>query len=184
MRSPSLLAVRRMSRLGELGETLAAEALSRAGFQEVENLNTRRTNHPFADILAARNGTRYLIGVKTRNEMREGDVGLNASYNLVLISKAAKIRLESQGKATGQITALLLDEVHRMAAAHDAVAAWVTVAVRPKMASYSAYFGEVRSLGDKRSVPMTHKARASYLCLADDQRDDRITEDLLNLQAA
>jgi hypothetical protein len=183
MRSPSLLTIKRMNQLGRLGEVLAGEGLRRCGFSDVQDLNIRQMNYPFADIVATRSGARFLIGVKTRNEMREGDVGLNGSYNLVLVSNSAKALLEGQGKTKDQITALLLNEINELAATHEAVAGWVTVSVRPRTASYSAYFGLVSSLGNKRSVPTTHKARTSYLCLADNLQDNRITLDLLNVVA-
>jgi hypothetical protein len=66
----------------------------------VENLNLRRNNYPFGDLPATKDGVRYFIGVKARNEMRQGDVGLNESYNLVLISDPVNRRLKDQGKPT------------------------------------------------------------------------------------
>jgi hypothetical protein len=56
---------------------------------------------------------RYFIGVKARNEVRQGDVGVNESYNLVLISDPVNARLKKQGKTTDQITSMLLAEVSR-----------------------------------------------------------------------
>ena len=73
----------RPSKLGHLGEDLVAERLQHHGYTNIENLNLRRHNHPFGDLLATKNGIRYFIGVKARNEMRQGDVGLNELYNLV-----------------------------------------------------------------------------------------------------
>ena len=67
-------------------------------------------------MLATKDGVRYFIGVKTRNEMRQGDVGLNESYNLVLIPDTANARLKEQGKTTDQITSMLLAEVSSLAA--------------------------------------------------------------------
>jgi hypothetical protein len=60
-------------------------------------------NYPFGDLLATRDGVRYFIGVKARNEMRQGEVGLNESYNLVLISDAMNAKLKSEGKTTDQM---------------------------------------------------------------------------------
>jgi hypothetical protein len=132
-------------------------------------------------MLAKKNGVRYFIGVKARNEMRQGDVGLNGSYNLVLISDAMNAKLKEQGKTTDQITCLLLADVSRLAAGLDATPAWATVAIRPRTGTYSAYFGLVAELGNKRSVPMTPKACAKYQCLARDLPDSRVTLDLLNV---
>jgi hypothetical protein len=94
---------------------LAAERLQHHGYINIENLNLRRHNYPFGDLLATKSGTRYFIGVKARNEMRQGNVGLNESYNLVLIPDALNRRLKEQGKTTDQITAMLLAEVSKLA---------------------------------------------------------------------
>jgi hypothetical protein len=175
----SLLTLERISRLGRLGEDLVAERLQH-GYTNVENLNLLRHNYPFGDLLATKNGVRYFIGVKTRNESRQGNVGLNESYNLVLIPDALNKRLKDQGKTTDQITAMLLAEVSKLATDLDATPAWATVSIRPKAGTYSAYFGLVARLGNRRSVPMTPKDCVKYDCLARDLSDSRITLDLLN----
>jgi hypothetical protein len=175
-----LVRLERITRLGRLGEDLVAERLCDQGFADVENLNLRRHNYPFGDLLATKDGMRYFIGVKARNEMRQGEVGLNESYNLVLISDPANARLKEQGKTTDQITSMLLAEVSALAAGLDATPAWATVSIRPRAGTYSAYFGLVARLGNRRSVPMTPKACARYQCLARDRSDPRITLDLLN----
>jgi hypothetical protein len=127
-----------------------------------------------------RKKVRYFIGVKARNEMRQGDVGLNESYNLVLIPNALNKRLKEQGKTTDQITAMLLAEVSKLALGLDATPAWATVSIRPREGTYSVYFGLVARLGNRRSVPMTPKDCAKYDCLARNLPDPRITVDLLN----
>jgi Holliday junction resolvase-like predicted endonuclease len=177
---PPLLKLERISKLGRLGEDLVAERLQIHGFTNVENLNLRRHNYPFGDVLATKDRVRYFIGVKTRNEMRQGDAGLNESYNLVLIPDSANARLKQQGKTTDQITSMLLAEVISLAADLDAAPAWATVSIRPRVGTYSAYFGLVAQLGNRRSVPMTPKACAAYRCLARDLTDSRVTLDLLN----
>ena len=175
-----LLKLERISKLGRLGEDLVAERLQHHGYTNIENLNVRRHNFPFGDLLATKNCIRYFIGVKARNEMRQGDVGLNESYNLVLIPDALNRRLKEQGKTTDQITAMLLAEVSKLALDLDATPAWATVSIRPREGTYSAYFGLVARLGNRRSVPMTLKDCAKYDCLARDLSDTRITIDLLN----
>jgi len=175
-----LLKLERISKLGRLGEELVAERLRHHGFSNIENLNSRRRNYPFGDVLATKDGARYFIGVKTRNEMRQGDVGLNESYNLVLIPDTANARLKEQGKKTDQITSMLLAEVASLAARLDATPAWATVSIRPRVRTYSAYFGLVAELGNRRSVLMTPKACATYRCLARDLTDSRVATDLLN----
>lgn len=170
----------RIGKLGQLGETLAAERLAARGFTDIENLNRRRVNYPYGDLLATRDGISYFIGVKARNEMRQDDAGLNESYNLVLISDPVNARLKGEGKTRDQITAMLLAEMNCLAATHSATSAWITIAMRPRASTYSAYFGLVSQLGNRRSVPMTPKACAAYDCLAQDVADARVTADLLN----
>jgi hypothetical protein len=75
---------------------------------------------------------------------------------------------------------MLLSEMESFAATHVATPAWLTVAIRPKAGTYSAYFGLVSRLGNRRSVPMTPKTCAAYDCLARDVADVRVTADLLN----
>ena len=176
----SLLRAERTTRLGRVGEVLAAELLAEHGFTEVIDLNARQTNYPFADVLAVRNGTRYFIGVKTRNELQRGGLRRNDSYNLVLIRDAANAAFKQAGKTTEQITRALLDEVNDMASAHDCEAAWLTVAVRALEGTYSAYFGTVAALGVRRSVPMTEAACARHECLARNRADARIEAALHN----
>jgi hypothetical protein len=175
-----LVRIKRITKLGRLGEDLVAERLDDQGFTDIENLNRRRHNHPFADLLATKDGIRYFIGVKARNEMRQGDVGLNEAYNLVLISDAVNAKLKEQGKTTDQITSMLLAEVSALAAGLGATPAWAAVSIRPRAGTYSAYFGLVAQLGNRRSVPMTEKACSTYQCLARDHSDPRVSLDLLN----
>lgn len=175
-----LLRNERTTRLGRLGEALAAERLNQHGFSEVENLNSRRVNFPFADLIAVRGGRRFLISVKTRNEMRQGGAQRNESYNLIQVRDSVNVDLKNNGMTTDDITRLLLEEVQAIAVGHDAEPAWVTVAVRATAGTYSAYFGLVASLGHKRSIPMTAQACRTYESLAQNRRDPRITPDLLN----
>jgi hypothetical protein len=175
-----LVQLERITKLGRIGEALVAERLQAHGFTNVENLNHRRMHYPFGDILATENGIRYFIGVKARNENRQGDVGLNSAYNLFLISTPLNNRLKEQGHTTAQITAMLLQEISSLAFKLEATPAWATVAIRPRAGTYSAYFGLLSDLGMKRALPMTSKACAGYRCLARDLHDSRVTPDLLN----
>ena len=174
-----LLRIERTTKLGRLGEDLVAERLTAQGYK-VENLNLRRHNYPFGDLLATNDGARYFVGVKARNEMRQGRAGLNESYNLVLIADALNRRLKEQGKTTDQIAALLLSEVDSLAAALSATPAWATVSIRAIEGTYSSYFGLVSKLGNRRSIPMTPTTCAAHQCLARDVADSRVTPDLLN----
>lgn len=149
------------------------------GFGEVRNLNDSRHNQPFADLLAEKAGRTYFIGVKARNEERDVG-GLNGSYNCVLVPDAVNKRLKAQGKTVDQITALALGQVRALAAQFHAIPAWIAVPVRPSKGTYAAYFGLLADLGNQRSIPMTHAARAGHECLVNWTSDPRITPDLSN----
>jgi len=172
---------KRIEKLGQLGEKLAAERLAVNGFTEIEDLNSIRVHYPFGDLLATRDGVRYFVGVKARNEMRQGEVGLNEAYNFVLISDAMNAKLKGEGKTADQITALLLAEMTTLATTHKAIPAWITVPIRAKTGTYSAYFGLLSKLGNRRSIPMKPDDCKYHECLARDVADPRVTADLLNV---
>lgn len=174
-----LARVRRTSKLGKVGEILAAEALESRRFREVKNLNEIRRNYPYADLLAERDGHRYFIGVKSRNEERDVG-GLNESYNCVLVPDAVNKRLRAQGLTPDEITKLALRQVYKLAASFNSIPAWITVPMRPTQGTYAAYFGLLSDLGNKRSIPMKPTARTSYECLVNWTSDRRITPDLSN----
>lgn len=173
-----ILRHRRTSQLGRLGETLAQEALKRNGFDDVIDLNLGRNNHPFADIRARREGTLYLISVKTRNRRRDNG-RLNESYNCVQVSKQRNDRLKSQGKTTREITAIAIDQVRQLAIESNSVAAWVAVSVCPKRNSYAVYFGQLDLLRG-RAIAMTPEAIGGYECLTNWTVDKRIGPELSN----
>jgi hypothetical protein len=170
------VSIKRISKLGALGEDLADEWLSSLG------CSCARTprNYPFADMIGAWNGKKYFIGVKARNEMQMGGHDYNESYNIVKISDPKRRVLEDQGRTEVDITRMLWEEVRSLAAKHDATPAWVTVSVLPKKGIYSAYFGEVPDNYPNRSIRMTLDARRNYSPRIENVRDARITPDLLN----
>lgn len=67
--------------LGDIGEEIAIEFLTRNGYNYVENLNKKQNNHPFVDLKAEKNGNQYIISVKTRNKYQY-DGKINPIYNL------------------------------------------------------------------------------------------------------
>jgi hypothetical protein len=129
--------------------------------------------------LAERAGSRYFIGVKTRNEERDIG-GLNESYNCVLVPDAVNRMLKVRGNSTDQITALALAQVQTLATQFQAIPAWIAVPTRPKKGAYAVYFGLWSDLGNRRSIPMTQTARQKYECLVNWTFDSRITPDLSN----
>jgi hypothetical protein len=172
------LEVERMSRLGRLGERLAEERLAKFGFTEIKNLN-EGMNFPFADIVASRGQSRYLIGVKTRNEY-QSDGKINPTYNAILIRKDKNHELKILEKTELEITHLLWEQVRQLADKFNATPAWVAVATRPERNSYSAYFGLAEMIKNRRSIPMKLNERTKYELLAEHEIDLRLTADLLN----
>jgi hypothetical protein len=57
-----LVQIKRITKLGRLGEDLVAERLHDQGFTDIENLNLRRHNNPFGDLLATKDRVRTLLG--------------------------------------------------------------------------------------------------------------------------
>ena len=171
-----LSTTKRISKLGALGEALAAEWLTTLGCK----CTPTPRNYPFADIIGLWNGKKYFIGVKTRNEKRMDSHEDNDQYNIVGISDAKRRSLEQQGKSKDDITQLLWEEVWRLAATHDATPAWITVSVRATTGTFSAYFGVLSKKYSIRSVRMTPDARRDYKIKTENVRDARITPDLLN----
>ncbi len=95
------------------------------------------------------------------------------------IPDATNAELKRQGKTASQITSMVLAEVADLEQARSDA----RVDHRrgnAKKGTYSAYFGLVSDLGNKRSVPMTPSAghvSVSRRCPS----DPRITADLLNV---
>lgn len=169
----------RTGALGALGECLAGEALINNGFENIKNLNTTQHNHPFGDLLAERDGKKYLISVKARNEKKD-DGRLNDSYNCIIVSKAKNDRLKDEGKSVEEITKLAIKEVKDLALLYEAVPAWITIPIRPERGAYAVYFGLLSQLGEKRAIPMTPDAIRQYQCLVQWKIDNRITAALSN----
>lgn len=148
-----------MSKLGDLGEDIAVEVLSRPqnGFVNVRNLNTEHPNHAYVDLYAERNGTRYVISVKTRRKY--GAAGnLNDHFNLLEKSKGSE-KNEFQE----------FELVKAKAQEYSATAAWVMVVGESSV--FSAYFGlfeDVQKLGIY-SVRMKPVYLAKYECLVENE---------------
>ncbi|MFZ4774146.1 MAG: hypothetical protein ACOYM3_02205 [Terrimicrobiaceae bacterium] len=136
----------RAKTLGELGEKIAPFYLEQAGFESVRNLNDDQSNHPFADLLASRQGVTYLISVKTRNKFEARSGNLNTRYKLH----------ERAGHA---------DLIKRLSAKHQAVPAWLAIQIDGDR--LSIYFGTVEQLGGNKGIPMLDDCLPGYECLAD-----------------
>jgi hypothetical protein len=138
--------------LGQIGETLAAAHLRRAGFSEIRNLNTEFPNHPFADICAKREGKTkketYAISVKARNRY-ENNGGLNGRYKL---GRNSYKHAETLKNETGWVPL------------------WLAVSI--DVNCYSIYVGTLEFLEGNLGIPMGKKAIERYECLAKNIPDD------------
>ena len=175
----SMLRVERTSALGRIGERLAEDALRKNGFTNVHNLNRSKHNHPYADLIAEKDGKQYFIGVKARNETRDCGT-LNESYNCIQVGTQANNILKDQGKSVQEITKMALRQITEMAAGYQAIPAWITVPIRAELGTYAVYFGLLSDLGCKRCVLMTLRARENYCCLIDWTKNENITSDMTN----
>ena len=143
--------------LGLIGECLAPILLEHHGYSILENLNSRQKNHPDADFLAVRDGTRFFISVKARNKFQNNGT-LNSRY-----------KLESKGRK--------LPDALKAAQNHEAKFAWLTVQIDKD--TYCAYFGTHERLCELRpnspaatGVLMSAHWTKSYKELASNQRHD------------
>ncbi|MBM4055966.1 MAG: hypothetical protein FJ264_15140 [Planctomycetes bacterium] len=58
----------RKKSIGALGELFGIKALVDNSFEKIVNLNDNKMNYPYADLYAEKDGTRYVISIKTRNK--------------------------------------------------------------------------------------------------------------------
>jgi Holliday junction resolvase-like predicted endonuclease len=119
----------RKKSLGELGELFALKALVDNGYK-VSNLNDRRMNFPFADLLAEKDGIKYIISVKSRNMLQKNNT-LNSSYKL------------------GDD---VYDKIDKALTSIKAVPCWL--AVQFERQHYSIYFGLIQELEGKKRIPI------------------------------
>ena len=141
---------KRFKKLGDMGEQLALLLLERHGFIHFHNLNNSSMNFPFADLMAEKDGVKYLISVKARNKF-EHTGKLNSRFKL--------------GDTEKKIQKLRNDE--KFAPYRDYVPAWMAIALDKH--TYEAYWGLIDELPNKRGISMSEKAKQNYRCLAKDQ---------------
>jgi hypothetical protein len=124
---------------------LAEKHLLDAGFSNVRNLNVSQKNYPFGDLYAERDGVKYVISVKARNE-HQADGKLNASYKIGPKARVAAARIRAR---------------------EGFVPAWIAISLRAKEQTYSCYFGLLDELKGKHGIKMTPEARRSYVCFGE-----------------
>jgi hypothetical protein len=157
MAAPSTLTeTQRRTDFGRWGELKAVALLRAANFTKVRDLNAPSPHHPFADILAERDGVPYIIGVKTRNKFQTDGHKLNADYNMV--------------KRGADIDAI--------AARYSAQPAWVTIQTVCEQRIFWAYYGPLTR--ERLSVSMRPRDIATYECLANEESDLTILPEWTN----
>ena len=156
----------RRRELGRLGErVLAVEALQRNGFTDLRNLNDERPNYPWGDLFAVRDGRRYFISVKTRNEWR------------MITPRNPARRINEEFNLSYKPTP---EQAYRWARSQAAEPAWLAIPVDALGGTYSAYFGLLAALPHPAGIKMTDQHLAGYECLARDVPHPKITPDLFN----
>ena len=148
----------RNKRLGEIGECLAEQLLKRNHFVNVENLNSRHRNFPYADFLAEKDAVRYVISVKIRNKFEFGPARrLNSRYKL--------------GRHCYELAAEAEIE-------YRAAAAFVSISLEER--TFSAYFGRLSSLNGSKGISMTPSGVSRYECIAHNEQHEFDCSDLRN----
>ncbi len=120
----------RKKSLGELEELFALKALVDQKFDKIRNLNDQKMNEKFADIVAEKEGVKYVISVKARNKYQVNGK-LNTRYNLG--SNAYEKALYTEEK-------------------YNAKAFWI--AVQFDSISFSIYFGSLDELNGSKAIPV------------------------------
>lgn len=120
----------RKKSLGELGELFALKALVDQKFDKIRNLNDQTMNEKYADIVAEKNGLKYVLSVKARNKYQVNGK-LNTRYNL------GSNAYEKAGYAEEK---------------YDAKAYWL--AIQFDCNSFSIYFGSLDSLNGSKAIPV------------------------------
>jgi len=132
---------------------LARECLEKANFEQIE-LNREQGIFPDVRIIAARSGTRFLIGITGREE-----IGADGEYNPSYTIASA---------ASGMETA------KNIARRHQAVLAFVTIPLQKKKGKFCSFFGTLQAVKFRRSIPMLLPDRRCYEMLQDWTHDDRV----------
>jgi hypothetical protein len=150
---------KRFKHLGNIGEFLAEKLLKSNGFSNIVNLNRIKNNFPFADFRAEKDGTGFLISVKTRNKYEN-----NGRPN-------ARIKLGK--KVYAHINELNNDPEYK-----GLVPAWMIILMEEN--TFDAYFGTIPQLNGKRGISTSKKARDSYLELAYKEKHNFNSEEFKN----
>jgi hypothetical protein len=120
---------KKIKALGELGELIGIKALVDAKYTNVSNLNDKKMNFPFADLLAEKDGKKYVISIKARNKIQLNGK-LNSSYKL---GKGAYEKATIASKQNS-----------------NAIPAWLVISFSEH--NYSVYFGTLKELNNSNVV--------------------------------
>jgi hypothetical protein len=136
---------KRFKTLGDIGESIAEDILFKNDFKDISNLNKIKKNFHFADFVAVKNDSKYLISVKTRNKY-ENSGKLNSRYKLgkKVYEHIKSLMLESQWEGY--------------------IPAWLTISMEPNC--FDSYFGTIEQLKGSKGISMSNKAKLNYVQLA------------------
>ena len=148
--------------LGNGGEQLIWSLLGKNGFTEIRDLNVEKTNYPFADYFAIKDGQRLAISVKSRNRLEWNGKKENSRYKLGGVEPVVNGVPHCRMLATNVCKEL------------DAIGAWIIVQFG--QLHYSAYFGTLdlldtmprRNAGPATAILVNPRAIQSYAVLAKD----------------
>ena len=151
------VAMSRTKELGQFGETLMVEALTKEGYA----CEIFEGNHPLFDILAVRGDDRRIISIKTRNATTSKNTEKKDGYSLLYSRQKADPEARVRAAAA-------------TARACNATAYWACVRVDVEPQIYDIYWGLIDDLPNKKVVPMSPTDRGGHERLAEGVFDQRI----------
>ena len=154
---------KRFKKLGDFGELLAHQLMLEHAFENIINLNEIKKNAPFADFFAVKEGTEYIISVKTRNKF-ENTAKFNSRY-----------KLGSSNLLLGKFLTTLEFKPY-----YNSIPAWLAISMEEN--TFDAYWGLLSELpGNQHGIPMSESAKQTYPCLALNKVHPFKGEDFLNV---
>jgi hypothetical protein len=157
----------RRTQLGDFGEIVVCEQLSKNGYQNCTRIGG---NNECYDVEAYKGGQKHLFAIKTRNHTTHtGDIKRDY-YNLLF-----------NGKKGGDPYAKVQTAL-KNAHSQNAISMWATVRVDAGRQQYTICYGRVADLEDKRFVPMDQKDLLWHDKLAKNVFDPRIKLEWSNVK--
>ena len=157
----------RIRELGEFGEIVVCEQLSKNGYQSCTRIGG---NNECYDVEAYKGGQKHLFSIKTRNHTTHTGDLIKDYYNLF-----------HNGKKGGDPYARVQTAL-KNAHSQNAISMWATVRVDAGRQEYTICYGRVTDLKDKRYVPMGPNDLLWHRKLAENVFDPRIKSEWSNVK--